>query len=248
MTSLAPGRAPDGYDPDAHPRVAVTVDIVVLTIVDHQLQVVLVRRGAEPFEGAWALPGGFVRPDDDLDTAAARELQEETGVEAAAHLEQLGAYGTPDRDPRMRVVTVAYLAVLRDVGPLVAGTDAASAQLVPVSELLGRRAKRPLAFDHARILDDGVERARSKLEYTSLAAAFVGPTFTLSELRGVYEAAWGTELDPGNFRRKILSTGDFVEDTGRLAAPGPEGGKPAKQYRVTSRRAKLDPPLRRPQK
>jgi 8-oxo-dGTP diphosphatase len=236
---------PEGYDPDDYPRVAVTVDIVVLTILDRKLQVVLVRRGGEPYKDAWALPGGFVLPAEDLDDAADRELREETGVDAAAHLEQLGAYGAPVRDPRMRVVTVAYLAVLRDVGALEAGTDAAGAELVPVAEVLGRRPKRTLAFDHKGILADGVERARAKLESTSLATAFVGPTFTLSELRGVYEAAWDTSLDPGNFRRKVLSTPGFVEPTRRYATPGPEGGKPARVYKP-GRVDRLSPPLSRP--
>jgi 8-oxo-dGTP diphosphatase len=226
--------------------VAVTVDVVVLTILDGALRVLLVRRGVEPYAGSWALPGGFVQPDETLDAAAARELREETGVEAAAHLEQLGAYGEPDRDPRMRVVTVAYLAILRDVGDVVGGSDATEAELVAVSEVAARRPRRRLAFDHRRIVGDGVERARSKLEYTSLATAFVGPTFTLSELRGVYEAAWGASLDPGNFRRKVLSTEGFVEPTGASVPPGPEGGKPAQAYRA-GRVRRLTPPLRRPE-
>jgi 8-oxo-dGTP diphosphatase len=133
---------------------------------------------------------------------------------------------------------------MRSVGTLQAGTDARRAELVPVHQLLGRRPKRRLAFDHRTILNDGIEHARAQLESSSLATAFVGPEFTMSDLRGVYEAAWGTELDPGNFRRKVLQTQGFVEPTGRRAASGPEGGKPPETYRAGSI-DRLDPPLRR---
>src|SRR5437588_1898209 len=206
-------RAPKGYDPTAYPPVAVTVDIAVFTLSDGDLQVLLIERGGEPYLGSWALPGGFIRPDESLDEAAARELQEDTGVAAAAHLEQVSAYGTPGRDPRMRVVTVAYMAILPDMPPVAAGTDARHAAVVPVGQVLGRRPRYRLAFDHRQILEDATEHARSKLETTSIATAFVGKEFTLSELREVYEAAWGETLDPGNFRRKVLSTPGFVIPT-----------------------------------
>ena len=134
---------PAGYDPSEFPAFAVTVDVVILTMADGQLQVLLVRRGVAPFEGMWAIPGGFKRPNETLDEAATRELAEETGVDGAALLNQFGAYGDPGRDPRMNVVTVAYLAVLRDLGDVVAGTDAAHAGLVPVSDALdGKRRAR----------------------------------------------------------------------------------------------------------
>lgn len=235
-------RVPEGYDPSAFPPVAVTVDVVVLTLHERRLHVLLVERGAEPWKGAWALPGGFIRPDETLDEAAARELREETGVDASAYLEQVGAYGEPKRDPRMRVVTVAYLAVLPRIPALEAGTDAARAELVPVDELVGPSPTRELAFDHDLILVDALERARDKLSSTSLATAFVGPEFTLSDLREVYEAAWGVALDPGNFRRKVLSTDHFVVPTGRQAKPGREGGKPPETYRAYGR-ARLHPPM-----
>ncbi|HXK22716.1 MAG TPA: NUDIX domain-containing protein [Myxococcota bacterium] len=219
---------------------AVTVDVAVLTLHERRLHVLLIERGREPWLGAWALPGGFVRVDETLEEAAARELREETGIDASAHLEQIGAYGDPGRDPRMRVVTVAYLAVLPRIGPLHAGSDAARAELVPVEEALG--AERPLAFDHETILADAVARMRDELATTSLATAFVGPEFTISDLREVYEAAWGVPLDSGNFRRKVLATANFVTPTGRYAAPGPDGGKPAEIYRRVGR-ARLHPPL-----
>src|SRR5262245_53636527 len=140
------------YDPSAFPAFAVTVDIVVLTIAEGSLHVLLVRRGVAPFAGRWAIPGGFKRPDESLDDAARRELLEETGVDGSRLLRQFGAYGDPGRDPRMNVVTVAYLAVLRDVRGVAGGTDAAEASLVPVSKALNRGTK--LAFDHSRILRD----------------------------------------------------------------------------------------------
>ena len=239
--------APPDYDPSAFPPFAVTVDVIVLTIVEEQLQVLLIERGAAPYIGSWALPGGFVRDDESLDAAAARELTEETGVRAAKHLEQFGSYGDPERDPRMRVVSVAYLAILPEVGPIAASTDARRAALVPVRQVTGRRPARSLAFDHGLILRDGIEIARSKLETTSVATAFVHREFTLTELRNVYEIVWGEELDAGNFRRKVLATPGFVVPTGDQAQPGPEGGKPADLYRAgSSGLAELDPPLRRP--
>src|SRR6188472_4125937 len=159
--------APPGYDPSQFPAFAVTVDVVILTMSEGLLQVLLVCRGEAPFEGMWAIPGGFKRPNETLDEAAKRELAEETGVDAAPLLHQFGAYGDPDRDPRMNVVTVGYLAVLRDLPPPVAGTDAAAAAFVPVSEVLGGR--RELAFDHAVIVRDAIVRVRLELEVSGLA-------------------------------------------------------------------------------
>ncbi|HEX5827328.1 MAG TPA: NUDIX domain-containing protein [Candidatus Limnocylindrales bacterium] len=219
---------PAGYDPARFPAFAVTVDVVILTLVDARLHVLLVRRGGAPFEGSWAIPGGFKRPDETLDEAAHRELVEETGVDVAL-LAQLGAYGDPGRDPRMHVVTVAYLAVVRDVGAISAGTDAADAALHPVDDVLGRVT--PLAFDHSRILGDAVERVRAQLETSAMATAFVGPEFTLTELRTVFEAVWGVRLDAANFRRGVAARG-WVIPTGRRARPGPEGGKPAELFRA----------------
>ena len=221
---------PAGYDPGQFPAFAVTVDVVILTMSEGRLHVLLVRRGVEPFEGQWAIPGGFKRPDEKLDEAANRELAEETGVDGASLLTQFGAYGDPGRDPRMNVVTVAYLAVLREVGALVAGTDAAEARLMPVAEALSGKVE--LAFDHEEILRDAVEQVRVDLEQRGIATAFVGPTFTLAELRAVYEAVWGVRLDSANFRRSLLSESGWVIPTGRRAKPGASGGKPAELYRA----------------
>ncbi len=223
-----------------YPPFAVTVDLVVLTVRAGELCVLLVRRGIPPYEGCWALPGGFVDIDEDLPDAAVRELTEETGIaEPAGHLEQLGTYGKPHRDPRGRVVTVAWLALLPDLAAPVAGTDAASADWLPVARLTPGQ----LAFDHDRILADGVERARAKLEYTPLAAAFCPPEFTVAQLRGVYETVWGTRLDPRNFHRKVTGTPDFVEPVGRSTEG--ERGRPAQLFRRGSATL-LHPPMLRP--
>ena len=224
-----PGVSAD-YDPSQFPAFAVTVDVVVLTMSDGRLHVLLVRRGIPPFEGMWAIPGGFKRPTETLDEAAKRELLEETGVDGASLLRQFGAYGDPERDPRLNVVTIAYLAVLRQVRAIAAGTDAAAAALIPVSDVLDRKIE--LAFDHERIVGDAVERVRLDLELTGIATAFVGATFTLAELREVYEAVWGVQLDAANFRRSVVTEGDWVIPTGRRARPGSTGGRPAELYRA----------------
>jgi len=227
------------HDESAHPPFAVTVDLVVLTVRDDALQALLVTRGEEPFRGRRALPGGFVRPDEDLPRAASRELTEETGVRRIpAHLEQLATYGAPDRDPRMRVVSVAYLVMAPRLPDPKPGGDAAAAEWVPVAEAMAA----DLAFDHGTILRDGVERARAKLEYTSLGTAFCQPEFTISELRRVYEAVWGVPIDPRNFHRKVTSTQGLLENTGHTLIDGP--GRPATLYR-RGRTTQLVPPITR---
>ena len=229
-----------GYDPAAYPSVAVTVDVVALTIRDGRLCVLLVERGQHPFAGRRALPGGFVRAET-LDAAALRELGEETGLRPSeVHLEQLKTYGDPGRDPRMRVISVAYLAFAPQLPDPRSGSDAAGADWVPVEQAAG------LAFDHDVVLADGLERARSKLEYTPLATAFVGSEFTIAELRQVYAAVWGEELHAGNFHRKVLSVPGFVESTGETQARGGERGGPrARLYRAGDARL-LHPALLRP--
>jgi len=233
------------YDPAAYPAVAVTVDVVALTIRGGRLCVLLVERGAHPYAGRRALPGGFVRAET-LDQAALRELGEETGLRPGegdlrrVHLEQLRTYGDPGRDPRMRVISVAYLAFAPRLPEPRSGSDAAAAAWVPVEEAVS------LAFDHDTVLADGLERARSKLEYTPLATAFVGPEFTIAELRQVYASVWGEELHAGNFHRKILSVPGFVESTGATQERGSERGGPrARLYRAGDARL-LHPALLRP--
>jgi len=247
------------YDPRSFPPIAVTVDVVALTIRDGALAVLLVQRGVPPYAGLWALPGGFVQAgpvgsDEDLDEAAVRELAEETGQRLGRiHLEQLATYGARGRDPRMRVVSVAYLVFAPELARPHAGSDAQAAAWVPVETLGlaeggGQRPSvtRQLAFDHARILADGLDRARSKLEYTPLATAFIGEEFTISELRSVYETVWGERLHAGNFHRKVLSVPGFVESTGATTETGGQRGGPrARLYRRGDARL-LHPALLRP--
>ena len=232
----------DDYDPSRFPPFAVTVDIAMLSVQD-SLDVLLVERGADPFEGRLALPGGFVLPDESVDDAALRELAEETGLSRGqlpgVHLEQLQTFGAVDRDPRMRVVSVAYLG-LSPVRPApTAGTDAADARWVPITDTRCRE----LAFDHTDILDVAVERTRAKLEYTTLATSFLDESFTLGELHRVYEMVWGEQIDLANFRRKVLATEGFVLPTGDRRV-SPAGGAPAAIYR-TGGRTDLTPPMLR---
>src|ERR687889_98110 len=170
-TRTRQANVPPDYDASKFPAFAVTVDVVILTMAEGVLHVLLVRRGQAPFEGMWAIPGGFKRPDETLDEAARRELAEETGIDGAPLLAQFGAYGDPGRDP----------------------------------------------------LD---------LELRGVATAFVGTTFTLAELRAVYEAVWGVHLDGANFRRSVLTEDGWVIPTGLRARPGAGGGKPAELYRA----------------
>lgn len=242
-TKTTTGHNP-AYDPSRYPAFAVTVDVVILTMSDGRLHVLLVRRGVKPFEGMWAIPGGFKRPSETLDEAAKRELAAETGVDSASLLRQFGAYGDPGRDPRMNVVTVAYLAVLREITGIIAGSDATAAALIPVSEALNGTVE--LAFDHAQIIRDAVERVALDLDLTGIATAFVGPTFTLAELREVYEEVWRVQLDGANFRRSVVKEDGWVIPTGRRARPGATGGKPAELYRA-GRMWKYGSPIRRSQ-
>ncbi|MEU1281672.1 NUDIX domain-containing protein [Streptomyces sp. NPDC005805] len=252
-------RRPEGYDPAAFPPFAVTVDLAVFTVRGGRLQVLLVERGQEPYRGRWALPGGFLLPDESAESAARRELAEETGLSAGPglspgsgrsatadgsaagpHLEQLGTYSEPDRDPRMRVVSVAFTALVPDLPEPRGGGDAARARWTPLDEA------GPLAFDHDRVLADAHERIGAKLEYTCLATAFCPPEFTLGELQQVYETVWGVELDRPNFRRKVLATPGFVEPVEGGARRTGGRGKPAALHRAGTARS-LHPPLLRPE-
>ncbi|ETA01642.1 ADP-ribose pyrophosphatase [Frankia casuarinae] len=234
------------HDGDAvmPPALAVSVDVVLLTLRAGRLCVLVIRRDDPPFGGCWALPGGFVDRDEDLDASALRQLAAETGVTTTGHLEQLRTYGGAHRDPRVRVVSVAYLALLPNLPQPQPqpGRDGPRARWWPVEDLDSTDGP-TLAFDHPRIVGDGVERARAKLEYTPLAAAFCEEQFTLADLRRVYEAAWGVALDPPNFRRKVLSTPGFVVPLGQRTSPR-GGGRPAELYRRGSAVA-LHPPLLR---
>jgi 8-oxo-dGTP diphosphatase len=221
-----------------HERLSLAVDLAILTVRRNLLHVLVIERGNEPYRGQAALPGGFLRPGEDLRPAAERELDEETGLRGSAlHLEQLATYGAPGRDPRGRVVSVAYLAIAPDLPIPNAGSDAQSARWAPVAQVRGT-----LAFDHEMILSDAVERARARLEFTTLATAFCGQTFTIGDLRNVYEVVWDMSLDPRNFSRKVIHSAGFVRPTGTKRVP--ETGRPAALYRRGPART-LHPPILR---
>ncbi|MBC8103360.1 MAG: NUDIX hydrolase [Cytophagales bacterium] len=225
---------PSQYNADAFAKPSVTVDVAAFTAREGKLCVLLVKRGVWPFAGAWALPGGFVRLDEDLDTAVQRELVEETGVAAAHYLEQLYTFGAVGRDPRTRVISVAYYALLPgpESGlPLAAsepeaGTDAAEARWWPVDSLPS------LAFDHAEILATALTRLRAKLGYTSVAYALLTEEFTLTELQTVYEIILGYSLDKRNFRKKMLAA-EILEGTPRQKRDGAH--RPAQLFRFTKK-------------
>ncbi len=182
-----------------YPRAALTVDCVVFGFDEGDLKVLLIQRGLEPFKGRWALPGGFVRVDETVDAAARRELEEEAGLKSV-FLEQLYTFGAVDRDPRERVVSVAYYALVelsRHVAK--AATDAANARWFSVIRVP------KLAFDHAEILETGIERLKGKVRYQPIGFELLPAKFTLSQLQHLYEAVLGTELDKRNFRKKVLS-------------------------------------------
>jgi len=203
----------------------VTVDIVIFTIQTGVLKVLLVKRKIPPFAGQFAIPGGFVHEDEGLDQAALRELREETGV-SDVYLEQLYSFGKPDRDPRGRVITVAYFALISADRKLMAGSDAAEADWYSMDHLPS------LAFDHAAILNYALERLRNKLEYTTVGFQLLPEKFTLTELQEVYEAILGKNLDKRNFRRKMSVL--------KILKPLPEyrrgGQRPAQVYRFVAAR------------
>jgi 8-oxo-dGTP diphosphatase len=231
-------QTPKGQYQYEYERPSVTVDIILFTFQDDQLRVLLVRRAQQPYAGKWALPGGFVQMNEDLDEAARRELSEETNV-SDIYLEQLYTFGEPDRDPRTRVITVAYFALLGtdQVGELQihGATDVDDARWWNLYSLP------ELAFDHDRIIQYGLQRLRWKLQWTALGFLLLPEEFTLSELQRVYETVLHEPLDKRNFRRKMLAA-DVLEETGNLR----EGDhRPAKLYRFTAKAIELEQARRR---
>jgi 8-oxo-dGTP diphosphatase len=222
------------YNSENYPHPAVSVDIVVFTILDTDLKILLIKRGEHPYKEHWALPGGFVRIGDSsqsgesLDQAAYRELHEETSLSPnALYLEQLHTFGAVERDPRMRVITVAYYALIRpDLAPLIhSGSDASDAQWISHSLL----SETELAFDHSTIIQKAAQHIQQKINHSTIAFELVPPTFTVSELRSVHEAIKTTSYDPSNFRRKFKS---MLQDGIIQEAPGKRItiSRPAKVY------------------
>lgn len=213
---------PAAHFPPEAERPRLTVDVVIFSLRERELRVLLVKRSWPPFKGRWAIPGGFVHVDESLEAAARRELAEETGVRAG-YLEQLFTFGDPGRDPRGRVITVAYVAlVAADIG-LQAGDDAAEAAWHAAAALP------PLAFDHAAIVQYALQRLRYKLEYTAVGFELLPDEFTLGELQAAYEIVLGERLDKRNFRRRIVEAG-VLEETDRFRE-GDAQGRPARLYR-----------------
>ena len=230
-------------------KVLVATDIALFTIKDGKFQVLLIKRGVPPFLDFWALPGGLIRMDigdrgEEPEEAALRELKEETGLaKELGYLEQLGTYGSPNRDPRdQRVISIAYFGIGPTLEDPEGGSDASHAAFMPVEEAVSDQMN--LAFDHRLILTDAVKRARAKLEYSTIATQFCSGEFTISELRKVYEIIWDTDIDPGNFQKKVLSSPGFVIDLGKNVESSKTGGRPAKLYSAGTKTL-LNLPIRR---
>ena len=203
-----------------HPKPSVTVDVVIMTLRDDELQVLLIKRDIAPYRGRWAIPGGFVHLDESLEAAARRELREETGV-SEVYLEQLYTFGEPGRDPRGRVVSVAYIALVPAPLAVIAGSDAREARWWPLSQLPA------LAFDHEEILQYALTRLRYKIEYSAIGFRLLPAHFTLTELQQAYEIILGEPLDKRNFRRRIIEA-QVIEPTDEIRSGE---GRPARLYR-----------------
>ena len=248
-------------NPPAPEGLAITVEVrvVVTTVVDGAFQVLLRQRTVPPFLSSWELPGGPLQPGEGLEDAAKRELakaaptyNEDPVASRRYHLEQFGAYGDPDpipEDAPERVVSIGYWAIVPSLADAAMGDDVASHKLFPVAEVDVGQAREfdevRLAFNHRQILADAIEWARDRLENTTIAASFCGTEFTISELRGVYDAVWGTKLDPGNFQRKVKQTNDFLVSLQRTNHSDDKAGRPAALWSLGSA-TRLNPPLSKP--
>ncbi len=210
------------YDPSRYERPSVTVDVAIFTLRERELHVLLIQRNRWPFKGCWALPGGFIEMNESLEESARRELEEETGVRDV-YLEQLYTFGNPDRDPRTRVISISYIALVQsDKHVLRTSDETTDVRWFPMREI-----PQELAFDHDHILETAYSRLRSKLEYTTLAFQLLPEMFSMLELKDIYEQILGEKLDKGNFYRKIKEAG-VLEETNKVR----EGrGRPTRLWR-----------------
>jgi 8-oxo-dGTP diphosphatase len=209
-----------------YPHPAVAVDLVIFTLQADDLQVLLIERGVDPFKGEWALPGGFVRIAEALEEAAQRELREETGL-SQSYLEQIGAFGRPERDPRERVISVAFFAIIpADKVALQAGSDARRVSWCAWREIPA------LAFDHREIIEAARSRLSEQMNRTTIALQFLPPEFTLTELQRVFEAVQGESADKRNFRKWAESL-SFIKATGKLRRGGQH--RPAALYKANTK-------------
>lgn len=212
-----------GFTPPEKDRPAITVDIVIFALNNNDLQALLIRRPQDPFKGIWALPGGFVKNSESLEDAAARKLAEETGI-TAVYTEQLFTFGEIARDPRMRIVTVAYFALVPYKSVT---TQVLEAKQDGSAAWFSLKTLPDLAFDHQKIIEYAHQRLRYKLEYTSVGFQLLPDEFTLTQLQRAYETVLDEPLDKRNFRRKILAAG-VIEETGEKTKEGE--GRPARLY------------------
>jgi 8-oxo-dGTP diphosphatase len=229
-----------GYDPDAFARPSVAVDLVLLTMAEGSLAALLHQREDHPHKGDWSLPGSFVGIEEGLDAAARRVLATKAGIDTA-YLEQLYTFGAPARDPRMRIITIAYFALLPADVLAAAVQDRSDLAIVPLhvpdeqgGHVTARRTGQeplPLAFDHAEILGHAVRRLRGKLDYSRIAFALLPPLFTLRALQDVHEAILGTTFGKPAFRRRMLDTG-WIEGTGTRESGA--SFRPAELYRLSA--------------
>lgn len=240
----------ENYDSSKYEKPSVTVDMVIFTLSQtNTLSVLLIKRGGFPYRDCWAIPGGFVEMKESIDAAAARELKEETGI-SDLPMTQIGTFGAVDRDPRTRVISVAYMAFVPQSGlDFLAGDDASDADIFEIQDnghgemrFVGDRdifLEKDLAFDHGLVLRTAISRLQNRIDYTEDAFAFLkdDQSFTAFELKTIFEAVLGRKLDAANFRRDVLKkyiTAGIVEETGETGKR--EALRPAKLYRRTQRR------------
>lgn len=196
-----------------YPHHAVTTDCVIFGFDGQKLNVLLIKRGVEPYKDRWAFPGGFLKPDESAETGALRELYEETGLKDA-YIEQFHTYTAPERDPRERVITIAYMALVK-ITNVKGGDDAAEAQWFPVDEAP------QLAFDHDKILRDALRRLRERLHFNPIGFDLLPEKFTVRELQNLYESILGVNFDRRNFSKKMLSLG-LINRLEEVSRPTPK--------------------------